>query len=54
MISPVADIGPWVIRLDGLPVKTIFSHSIGIVPIKCRGIEESIDHAINEGGVGER
>ena len=44
MISPVADVGPWIIRLNSFPIKAIFSNTIRIISIK-RG-EIGVDGAL--------
>ena len=34
MIAPVADVRPWVVGLDGFPVKTVFCNAIRIVAVE--------------------
>ena len=52
VVAPVADVRPWIVRLNGLPLKAILEHAIRIVSIESGGIEELENHALNELGIG--
>ena len=52
VVAPVADVGPRVVRLDGLPLEAVLEHAVRIVPVEGGGVEELEDHPLDELGVG--
>ena len=52
VVAPVTNVGPRVVRFDGLPFETVFEHAVGVVSLKSGGVEELENHALNELGIG--
>ena len=48
VITPVSDVRPGVIRLNGLPFKPVLEDAVRVVPIKRRRVQELENHPLDE------
>ena len=53
VIPPVADEGPGIIRIDGLPFEALPLDAIGVVAIRGGGVRKLEDHAFEDTRVGK-